>query len=94
LLGVAGGVYIVPLYALLQTRCEKAYQSRIIAANNIVNAAFMVLSAVVSMVLLHVGCSIAQLFLYSALFTLVVMAYVCLREPEFLRRAGAWLQGN
>ncbi len=94
LLGVAGGIYIVPLYALLQTRCEKAYQSRVIGANNIVNAAFMVLSAVVSMVLLQAGFSIAQLFLCTALVTLVVMAGICWREPEFLRATQAWLRGS
>ena len=94
LLGIAGGIYIVPLYALIQTRCDKAWQSRVIAANNIVNAAFMVLSSLLSIALLKAGCSIAQLFLFTALFTMAVVGYLCAREPEFWRRAILWMMGK
>src|SRR4029078_8628037 len=45
LIGMFGGFYIVPLYALIQERSEPAFRSRIIAANNILNAIFMVASA-------------------------------------------------
>lgn len=55
LLGLFGGFYIVPLYALIQTRSEKSHQSRVIAANNILNAFFMVISALVSMGFLRWG---------------------------------------
>ena len=48
LIGVFGGFYIVPLYALIQQRSQPSHRSRIIAANNILNALFMVASAVVA----------------------------------------------
>src|SRR5690606_1084732 len=66
LLGVFGGFYIVPLYALIQTRSEKSHQSRVIAGNNIFNALFMVTSAVFSIVLFNQGFTVPQLFLATA----------------------------
>jgi MFS family permease len=93
LLGLFGGFYIVPLYALIQTRSEKSHQSRIIAANNILNALFMVMSALVSMMLFAAGLSIPGLFLATALFSAVVAVYMCAREPEYLQRFRAWLPG-
>jgi 1-acyl-sn-glycerol-3-phosphate acyltransferase len=91
LLGLFGGFYIVPLYALIQTRSEKSHQSRIIAANNILNALFMVVSALVSMLLFAAGLSIPQLFLATALFNAAVAAYIYTLVPEFLLRFLAWL---
>ena len=91
LLGLFGGFYIVPLYALIQTRSEAAHQSRIIAANNILNAFFMVASALVSMLLLSAGLSIPQLFLATALFNAAVAVYIYLLVPEFLYRFLVWL---
>ena len=91
LIGLFGGFYIVPLYALIQTRSEKSHQSRVIAANNILNALFMVVSAVVSMLLLKAGLSVPQLFLAAALFNLVVAVYLVALVPEFLIRFLSWL---
>lgn len=91
LLGLFGGFYIVPLYALVQTRSEKSHQSRVIAANNILNALFMVVSALVSMGLFAVGLSIPQLFLATALFNAVVAIYIYTLVPEFLMRFIVWL---
>lgn len=91
LLGLFGGFYIVPLYALIQTRSEKSHQSRIIAANNILNALFMVISALVSMGLFALGLSIPQLFLATALFNVVVAVYIYRLVPEFLIRFVIWL---
>lgn len=91
LLGLFGGFYIVPLYALVQTRSEKSHQSRVIAANNILNALFMVISALVSMGLFAVGLSIPQLFLATALFNAVVAIYIYTLVPEFLMRFIVWL---
>jgi len=62
LLGMFGGFYIVPLYALIQERSEPAYRSRIIAANNILNAIFMVASAGIALGLLKLDLTIPQLF--------------------------------
>ncbi|MGC3983210.1 MAG: MFS transporter [Steroidobacteraceae bacterium] len=91
LIGLFGGFYIVPLYALIQTRSEKSHQSRVIAANNILNAAFMVVSAVVSLLLFKLGLNIPQLFLATALFNAVVAVYIYTLVPEFLMRFIVWL---
>ena len=63
LIGVFGGLYIVPLFALIQTRCDPQHMSRTIAGMNILNAVFMVVAALVAMVLLNMGLSIPQLSL-------------------------------
>lgn len=68
-LGVFGGLYSVPLYALVQERSATEARSRIIAANNILNALFMVGGAVVTMAVLSQGHSIAWLFGVVALGT-------------------------
>lgn len=91
LLGLFGGFYIVPLYALIQTRSEKSHQSRVIAANNILNALFMVVSAGVSMLLFALGLSIPELFLATAVFNAVIAIYIYALVPEFLVRFIVWL---
>ncbi len=91
LLGLFGGFYIVPLYALIQTRSEKSHQSRVIAANNILNALFMVVSALVSMLLFALGLTIPQLFLATALFNALVALYIYRLVPEFLLRFIVWI---
>jgi hypothetical protein len=91
LIGVFGGFYIVPLYALIQERSEPAFRSRIIAANNILNAIFMVASAAIALVLLKAGLSIPQLLLVTGLMNAVVAIYIYLLVPEFLMRFLAWL---
>ena len=91
LIGVFGGFYIVPLYALIQTRSERSHQSRIIAGNNILNALFMVASAAMAVLLLHAGFSIAQIFLVVAILNAVVAIYIYTLVPEFLMRFLIWL---
>ncbi len=91
LIGLFGGFYIVPMYALIQTRSEASHQSRVIAANNIVNALFMVASAVISMLLFKLNLSIPQLFLATALFNAVVAIYIYTLVPEYLMRFIVWL---
>ena len=63
LIGLFGGFYIVPLYALIQSRSDRSHQSRIIAGNNILNALFMVAAALVGAGFLSLGATIPQLFL-------------------------------
>ncbi|MBS0321599.1 MAG: MFS transporter [Proteobacteria bacterium] len=91
LIGAFGGFYIVPLYALIQTRSDPAYRSRIIAANNILNALFLVVSAGVALGLLKAGLSIPQLFLTLGLMNAVVALFIYLLLPEFLMRFLAWI---
>lgn len=91
LIGVFGGFFSVPLFALIQTRCDPAHISRTIAGMNILNALFMVASAGVAIALLGLGFSIPQLFLTTALLNAVVALYIFLLVPEFLLRFLAWL---
>jgi 1-acyl-sn-glycerol-3-phosphate acyltransferase len=91
LLGLFGGFYIVPLYALVQQRSEPSHRSRVIAANNILNALFMVASAVMAILLLKAGLSIPQLFLVIAVMNAVVALYIFWLVPEFLMRFLVWL---
>jgi len=91
LIGLFGGFYIVPLYALIQERSESTHRSRIIAANNILNALFMVASAGLSIALLSRGVSIPGLFLVTGIFNAVVALYIYRLVPEFLMRFLAWL---
>src|SRR5689334_23494686 len=63
LLSMFAGFYSVPLYALIQSRCEPTHRARIIAANNILNALFMIVSALLGYGLLSAGFTIPQLFL-------------------------------
>lgn len=76
LIGVFGGLYSVPLYALMQGRSEAHLRSRIIAANNILNALFMVAGAVATMVLLKDGFSISDIFLFIGIGTLIVSGVI------------------
>jgi hypothetical protein len=92
LLGVFGGFQIVPLYVLIQTLAAPAYRSRIIAANNIMNALFMVVSAVFSIALFQRGFSIPELFLITAIINLLVMVYLCLRQPNYYTSFIAWFK--
>jgi MFS family permease len=92
LIGFFGGLYIVPLYALVQTRSESSHQSRVIAANNILNALFMVVSAIFSVFIFKQGYSIPQLFLATAMLNVVVALYLCIRQPEYLKTFMAWIK--
>lgn len=76
LLGIFGGLYSVPLYALVQERSAPEARSRIIAANNILNALFMVLGAVATMAILSLGYNIAWLFAIVALGTALVATII------------------
>ncbi len=91
LIGLFGGFYIVPLYALVQERSEPTRRSRIIAANNILNAVFMVASAGIAIALLGLGMSIPALFLVTGLLNAAVAVYIYGLVPEFLMRFLAWL---
>jgi 1-acyl-sn-glycerol-3-phosphate acyltransferase len=94
LIGVFGGFYIVPLYALIQERSEPSHRSRIIAANNILNAVFMVVAALVAILLLKAGLSVPELFLVTGLMNAAVALFIYLLVPEFLMRFLAWLLIN
>jgi len=91
MIGVFGGLYIVPLFALIQTRCDRQHVSRTIAGMNIMNALFMVGAALVAMLLLRIGFTIPQIFLTTAILNALVAIYIFSLVPEFLMRFIAWL---
>ena len=92
LIGVFGGFYIVPLYALIQSRSEPSHRSRIIAGNNILNALFMVAAALHrDRAAARPGLTIPQLFLVTALMNAAVAIYIYTLVPEFLMRFLVWL---
>ncbi|RME18294.1 MAG: MFS transporter [Bdellovibrio sp.] len=86
-----GGFYIVPLYTLLQQRSEAGERSRVIAANNIFNALFMVISSLLLMAFYHWKLTNQQIFLMYGLLNLLVAFYVYFKVPEFTLRFWAWV---
>jgi hypothetical protein len=92
LLAMFGGFYSVPLYALIQSRCEPSHRARIIAANNILNALFMVVASVMAAALLHAGLTLPQLYLVVGVLNALVAIYIYTLMPEFLMRFIVWMQ--
>lgn len=91
LMSLFAGLYSVPMYALIQMRSQPSHRARIIAANNILNALFMVVSAVVAGALLKLGFTIPQILLFTGVLNLVVALYVFLLVPEYLMRFVGWI---
>jgi 1-acyl-sn-glycerol-3-phosphate acyltransferase len=91
LIGIFGGLYIVPLYALVQERSDEKHLSRVIAGNNIINALFMVIASVMAMVVLgKMGWSIPNLFKLTVALNILVSLYIFTVVPEFLMRLIVW----
>jgi len=90
-LGLFGGFFIVPLYALIQLRSAVDQRARIIAANNILNALFMVVGSLAAAGLLGDGLTIPALFGVAALCNAAVALYIYSLVPEFMLRFVAWL---
>lgn len=91
LIGLFGGFYIVPLYALIQKTSAPDRLSRAIACNNVMNAMFMVVSAIIVGLMLNLGLSIAVMFLCVAIMNALVAAYIFRLVPEFLMRFLIWM---
>lgn len=95
MMAIFSGLYIVPLFALVQSRTDKDKVSRVIAANNILNALFMVVAAGLSYVVLNVlHWSIPQLLLAVAILNAFAALYIFSLVPEFLMRFIAWVLTN
>ncbi len=92
LIGIFGGFYTVPLYALVQSEAHPGHRSRVIAGLNILNSLFMVVASVMAMIVLgKVGFTIPELFLMTAIMNAVVAIYIFTLVPEFLMRFLVWL---
>ena len=91
LLSAFSGLYSVPLYALIQSRAPPTHVARIVAANNILNALFIVVASIAAAALLSSGLTIPEVFLVAALMNAAVAAYIYFLVPEFLLRFVAWV---
>jgi 1-acyl-sn-glycerol-3-phosphate acyltransferase len=95
LIGMFGGLFIVPLYSLILQRSAESHRARIIACNNIMNAGFMVLAALLAILWLEVlHFTIPQLFILAAVLNAAVATYIYTLVPEFLMRFLSWIFVN
>ncbi|MEN9461974.1 MAG: hypothetical protein RIS84_1994 [Pseudomonadota bacterium] len=90
LIGLFGGFYIVPLYVLMQQRSNPHHRSRVIAANNILNALLMVLSALATVWMLKMGMNSPQIFLVTGISSAGVTFVLFLLQPEFMQSFVRW----
>ena len=91
LLSLFAGLYSVPMYALIQARSQPTHRARIIAANNILNALFMIASSLLAGAMLKSGFTVPQVFLALGLANALVAGYIFLLVPEYLLRFVAWI---
>ena len=94
LLSLFAGLYSVPMYALIQMRSQPTHRARIIAANNILNALFMIGSSLIAGSLLGAGFTVPQIFLFTGLANAVVAFYIFMLVPEYLLRFVAWVSSR
>jgi acyl-[acyl-carrier-protein]-phospholipid O-acyltransferase/long-chain-fatty-acid--[acyl-carrier-protein] ligase len=92
LISICGGLYTVPLYAILQHRSEKEHRARVIASNNVMNALFMVFAAIGTVLMLKLGFTITQVFLTIAIVNAGVAIYICKLLPDiFIKGFFHWI---
>ena len=91
LMSLFTGLFSVPMYALIQLRARPSHRARIIAANNILNALFMIASALIAGALLKAGFSIPHIFLFTGIANALVAAYIFFLVPEYWLRFHAWV---
>jgi 1-acyl-sn-glycerol-3-phosphate acyltransferase len=90
-IGLAGGLYVVPLHAFVQQRTRAGALGRVIAIGGILNALCTVVAAAFGAAVLAAGASVPLLLLLTALLNALVAAYVYSLVPEFLLRFLSWL---
>jgi len=73
---VCGGIYVVPLYAIMQHDSHPESRARTIASNNIVNALFMVVAAIATMLMLKASFTVPQVFLTIGVLNGLVAVYI------------------
>jgi MFS family permease len=93
LLSLFAGIYSVPMYALIQQQSNNAECARIIAANNIINALFMIASSLIAGAMLSAGLTIPEVIFWTGVANAAVTLAVFVSEPSYLRRFTAWLRG-
>ena len=81
-ISICGGLYTVPLYAILQNDSDPKKRSRIIAANNLLNALFMVFGAIVATGMLALDYTIPEVFLLLAIANCFIALYIIRLIPS------------
>ena len=94
LLSLFAGLYSVPMYALIQLRSQPSHRARIIAANNILNALFLIASSVIVGAMIKLGLTVPQVFLAIGLLNAVVAFYIFMLVPEYLLRFVAFIMAR
>lgn len=91
MIAFSAGMFIVPLYTLLQVRGDPSVRSRVIAANNIINAFFMVGAGIFGACMIYFGYSVLDIFKAAAVFILIAAIYILSVIPHFLLRLIGWV---
>ena len=86
MIGTFGGIFSVPFYAAIQEQAEKKFLSRIIAANNIINAIFMVSASLLAISILSLGVSIPEFFALISVLNIFLMITMHFNSKIFLER--------
>ena len=93
LLGISGGFYIVPLYTMMQAYSPRSHRARVVAANNILNAVFMVSSAIFSIIILSVlNIDIKILFCITAVLSAIFSIWLLIKLKSLLKTAHVSLE--
>ena len=93
-LGISGGFYILPLYAMMQAYSPRSHRARVVAANNILNAIFMVSSAIFSIIILSIlKIDIKILFCITAVLSAIFTIWLLIRLKPMLKTAQDSLEG-
>ena len=93
LLSLSTGLYSVPMYAWVQLHSPATECGRIMAANNIINALFMIASALIAGALLSTGLTISEVLMWTGVANAAVTTALFVAEPIYLRRLADWLRG-
>ncbi len=86
-LSICGGLYTVPLYAILQHRSTPSHRARVIASNNVMNSLFMVVAAVGTVVMLQLNFTVNDVFLVIAILNIFVAVYISKLLPDLLLKS-------
>lgn len=92
MIGAFGGIYSVPLYAMIQERATRQHLSRVIAANNIVNSLFIVMAAILALISLNAGLTIPEFFVVIGIMNAVFAVCLYAALPEFVKRFKSWIR--
>jgi hypothetical protein len=94
LLSLFTGIYSVPMYALIQIDSKAHEVARIIAANNIINALFMIASSLIAGAMLGANFSVPEIFFWTGVANAAVTLAIFISAPTYLHRFAAWLRGS